>query len=782
MNYNELIAKSEGLVSLRDHSLLVGRISKSICKSMGVDKKITDLIIISCLLHDVGKCNEVFQRYIKFRSPSPYIPHNVLSWAFLSRYLTNSNNELKHFLISVLTHHVEIIDNTKPDNDLDEYINSGGLTEADIQTMIGFTEYIINEFNPELLTVLGNLNYHDGIDPKPSFYEKTEIDKLSLYRSILVSSDRAASKLNPNEISSYIESDHLCDVLVGKIISRNPIVVNLSDKVDMNRYNAQLGVVKEISDKRTVVLSAPAGYGKTILGILWAIKNNRKLIWVCPRNEVAGAVYRNILNDLKLLGVENISVELFLTSRRKKCTDSDVEIFSSDIVVTNIDNYLFPTTKSSVGDRQFLISAADVVFDEFHETITTNAMFALFSNIVKMRVNYTNSKTLLLSATPSLIHNNWNRLGCDDDHRVWVYPEQNHLPAIHNKPYIINTWNGLTDNIDVSAKINSRLTELNTHNAIVFAGTISNSQILSNHIDADYNIHSNFIPEHREEITENIYNIFDKESKNSDKVVVSTSILGCAADISTQHSFGEVLSPETFIQMLLGRCNRFGRCDSATIDLFMTKNQSQSSFVGFAYNTKLMMAWYGYIKTICNGKSEFTADELYQIYNDFNRSYKVDIDLWIKTNLIASTECLCKINPRKYLDNLNVSSCGGNSEGLRGNSKYDIYYLVKHESKNEFYLFNDNYIPSPSAKTIHEWFNEDSESDSILTFFMKAITSNPNYDNYKYSHNKRYIENISCKKLAVHAYDPNKPYIATKWHYNDKYGILNNKTREKFKK
>ena len=90
---------------------------------------------------------------------------------------------------------------------------------------------------------------------------------------------------------------------------------------------------------KTTQVNAPAGFGKTILGLLWAFNSNKKIIWVCPRNTVAESVYRSITEELKFFNIDFLSTELFLSGEVKKNNILFEGDFKSDIIVTNIDNF-----------------------------------------------------------------------------------------------------------------------------------------------------------------------------------------------------------------------------------------------------------------------------------------------------------------------------------------------------------------------------------------------------------------------------------------------------------
>ena len=64
------------------------------------------------------------------------------------------------------------------------------------------------------------------------------------------------------------------------------------------------------SGKKAVVVNAPAGYGKTLIGLLSGLYRGEKMYWVVPRNVIADEVYRSITGLLVTLGLSGYTVNM----------------------------------------------------------------------------------------------------------------------------------------------------------------------------------------------------------------------------------------------------------------------------------------------------------------------------------------------------------------------------------------------------------------------------------------------------------------------------------------
>jgi len=319
----KLIANKERIPLIK-HSKAVSILSEFIFdkisdKTKFVDyDKIKSILINTALLHDIGKCTSQFQQYIADISTNidytKIIYHNEIGWAFLSSIYSNNKSD-KLLLDSIYWHHA------KKEHD-NFYKNSSikileKISKTDLDIMIDFYNHILNV----------NIDYLDVNDfsensipvffkTQPTLNDAFKNEYPILIRSILISSDQIISSLNIDEIN-IILSDKLnnkfdyCDNITT---NQKHIITNIIKPESYNelRFNEQLNIVKNIDDNCIIQLNAPAGFGKTLLGTMWSLKSRKKLLWICPRNVVVESVYDSVLNELVALGIDNISIELYL--------------------------------------------------------------------------------------------------------------------------------------------------------------------------------------------------------------------------------------------------------------------------------------------------------------------------------------------------------------------------------------------------------------------------------------------------------------------------------------
>jgi CRISPR-associated helicase Cas3 len=562
---------------------------------------------------------------------------------------------------------------------------------------------------------------------------------------------------------------------INKIIFRDKWNINLNKDKDFDneRFEKQLKVFNDVKNNNKVIINAPAGSGKTIQALLHFSESNKKLLWVCPINVVSEALFDNILREVKRLGI-NASVELYLGNKRIICTNPELEEFSSDIVITNIDNFLMPTTISRVAIRQYLISSADVVFDEFHELLVTDAYYAGFVYIMRMR-SYLDCKTLLLSATPSDMSFLWD----SPFNKTLIYPSKiEHLPAIHNKIYNFKYLGAFPD-------IKSASKYFNIGNGLIFVNTIANSQILANTIKPDILMHSDFNDEDRKEKLSKINKILGKNGECLNHKIVSTQILEAAMDISTNIMIGNPRSIEAFMQEL-GRLGRWGEFIACAYILYMVNDKSNEAFIKNNYNSKLYSLFYKFILSELEAL-DFKADlnTLYKLYNKFYIVYEKECREFINQRFIISTGNLIKIKSEKSGKNEKDIAYSNTQpitiETLRGNTGDNIYFVCKdyEENSEKFYLFSNTLIRYSKFDTIHDYFDENYHTginhDQIASRYMKIL-----FDDSRFNYPRKYKKGVRMVELEKHAYDKTKPYISTMWWYSNYYGILPFRTIEKF--
>jgi CRISPR-associated endonuclease Cas3-HD len=735
-------------ILLVDHSK---RVSENCIKALStiynqdVYDDYKEIIRLSGLLHDIGKATTNFQKKLKNEETeikSKFL-HNEIGWAFLYEYLDVPSNVLELIINSVYWHH--------------GIINKMcGSTSVSILNLLGANkDKDIDEMKKVLVTLCGSSKLlsinrsksRDQFKNTPAFYifdgdDKGKICVEQIIRNCLICSDRLTSI-----------SDEQNTTFEGEFKKRlkknnNFIITDYKGKSD-DRFIKQLSI--KDSCEKTTIIKAPAGFGKTVLGLLWASKSDNKLIWVCPRNTVTESIYDSIISELDSLNINNVNVELFYASEVKK---RNFEEGTADIIVTNIDNFLAPTVDNSFSDRLFLMDSADVVFDEYHELVTEAALFSLFITIMKIRSNYSNANTLLLSATPTLMHFLWQN-EFNAIKRTKILPSQHtHYKAVHNNPYAVF----FDDMINVTTK-----------NSLVIMNSVSNAQTFMNQCNCDDIIHSKFTTP---TITNKLVNLFESNGKyaniNSTKNVMGTLIIQACLDVSFRHLYEVVFSPEGTLQRV-GRCDRFGNLLNSSITFCRPSGQGEITSIANLYDTKLNKLWYDYLEQSID--KSVTLDELYTIYNDFNQKNEDRLVEFIKAAYSESLTTLTeKVYPVKRFNNSPnktdklVYSTNSNKFRSKGN---EMFYIAKIDGTD---LYSD-----PISTRIYNSVESDFSEINYNTSFknkMFAIESLVGDVRFNYDPVTNIEKYGSLEKLRYQATRSDTPYIRQDVVYHPTYGFI----------
>ena len=771
----KLKAKSTGQ-GLIDHSVCVYNITKVIVKTLNLDDN--DLIkdiYCAALLHDIGKAYHKFQNYItnNEETETNNILHHQISWCFSKLIFPNTRNIMSN---AIYWHHPEPFSEKKIKM-VDIYKE---LSKEDINLMVKIINYY-HDLYPNLFKNVTNndLMCPDNYDTTgtPDFFYVKELDshkeslneKLILIRSVLNSADRIASNDEYNN-NKFLSNDEgyiyglLNNTKKPQIIDNHPIYSNDVE----SRFNKQKEIIDSIN-KHTSIIKAPAGFGKTLLGLLWGLKHEKKILWVCPRNVVVEVVYSSILEELSNLNLnEKISVELFLTGKRIACNSESIDDFSSDIVVTNIDNFLSPTHKNKLMYRAYSILDYNVVFDEFHEFVTTSPIFSLFVDIMNIRNNIIKSNTLLLSATPMILSYLWDT----ENFCTQVLPnEGKHYDAIHDKKYQIEI---ISDEIKMINVKGSNKNTLTIYNSII------NSQRHTKTNDTKILVHSDFLEEDKKEKLDEIYNIYGKqnigETNNIEKKsVVSAPIIQASMDISFKHLKESISSPEETMQRI-GRNNRWGEYNISTISLYdLTKNRSEKAYIEHVRNLEEQEKWVIFLINNIN-KNEISLNEIYNIYNQFNiensRLRKNIINGKLKESYKKLNE---NISPKKYC--LNNKSASERELIKSDNNLRTISegYFCTFESHDEpgiwiFPPFNSSVVISKEID-----LEENTKNFSIIKLINKIRDlDGKNGFKYGYKYYKKRYSDAHTKLFKRARYDQHSPYIGFNKKYSKKYGLAKN--------
>lgn len=769
MDIDNILAKStkNGGTILTQHLLNVGCVCKHMANILGLSEDDKNILIMCGLLHDITKCFSNYQELFNGNeNDEDNLRHNVTAWALLSNKTILINEEkvdINKVIKPILFHHSinDEYNNTTPETIIDQ-IQEENI--ENIKTFNSLIEEIVliakNKFDINLLIKDSeNINtnelphYYESLNSKNILSPLTRNSRLALYRLCLVSADRYASKAESEGVEC--NEDYINQFINSNVFYQD-IAPNFPD-FDTIRFANQKDFAIKSAKEHTSIITAPAGYGKTLLGLLWnnQLNNGKKLYWIAPINAIARNCYISLKRELEEFGFDkNITIGLLIAN---KFEEGDA---NSDIIVTNIDNWLRPTFKGDKEINSFELLYSNVVFDEFHMLLSSDPYFSAFILYMNCRNKLCKkSNTLLLSATPNkLINEYWDVDSC----RSAVF---NCDSQISNQKYKF-TFNG---------KLPSN------KNCLVLKNAIKSSQIsYYNEYDKDNNalIHSSFIDSDYENKLNDLLLIHGKKNIKDNKIllntVVGTRCISTSLDISFKNGSESICSPEYTLQFV-GRLGRFGEYIDDIISVNVTnethdKNGSERGAVRILYDTKLTDLWYSFLIDKIHGNI-ITNKELYQIYNEFYEKYHKDIQRLIEQKLITSFNSLVNMN-------YTVGEGNGKSKNkIRGNNNNTIFiYPLDNDSNKEF-------IKEPLSIEIYSIEESEDIANIKQEKQFKTICNYINshdlakkYFNTKEIYVKDALNRINAKvNLMVRkARNRETPLFLTSRRYNEKYGLYDN--------
>jgi CRISPR-associated endonuclease/helicase Cas3 len=543
---------------------------------------------------------------------------------------------------------------------------------------------------------------------------------------------------------------------INKRINKNNTYVITKTPYLGKRFNTQKKISKSIAIGGTSIVNAPGGFGKTVIPILFTVGRKEKMVIVTPRNVVADNIYRQILIELNGFGLSDVKVELNYSNEIKNSNWDIVESFTSDIVIVGIDYFLGPIYVNRNLHRLFLLNNVDVVFDEYHELIGDEALFACFINIMRTRHRMTNSTTILLSATPIDISFMWDNI----DKKTVILPEKHkHYDAVHSKKYLI--------------KVNSELSKINKgeNNLIVF-NNIKNAQLHKKILNCELLFHSHFMDDHRKQITDRLFSEYGKEQiRKYDRIdVVATHVIQASLDLSFANLYESVLSPEATLQRI-GRIDRWGDYNKKSVINFINLNDDgEKAVVNILYNRNLSSLWFEELKK--HDGLELTLNELYEVYNSFSLKNHHAIRKYINNSYEKSLEKLERlIYPIHFPSkkNKNVKASGSNK--LR-QSGLEVFVIAK--------MYNSSEYTDPITVRIYNDWESDFREGYIgdvrnqIIKVMKHLRESDFTDRFDYTEiinnsKKVTLDHIrSCAKKSI------TPYIRFDVKYHPEYGFIDN--------
>lgn len=700
-------------------------------------KNIKNIIFNAGLFHDLGKLDDNFQKYIgKITSDdiehfdiqnedfdvNEYPLHHEISFALLSSF--QQLNALKPFeknalFYTVYYHHANPLryDQDKFKNSFN-ILNAKGLDQSILFKNIssfmsnledvlpksmksyisaeGISEEDLNDVN-ELSKSMTKPIFQSGAYLKNQDQESAEFFKnaiMFLMRSVLISADRVVSSLSKEMLDEIVEEgdfDLLLHCLEKDDVSNiNAEIINMTSSFEHSeRSIAQEKTASNLNHDEVMVLKGAAGVGKTKIMLEW-IKNrnnNKRNIIIVPKVSIADSLFKEIKdNYLPTVSVEIITSETKLKSVKGSVEQND-QLFSSDIVITTIDQVVNMMLSHKKIDMFLYVLSQNIIFDEFHEFMNQPAILMLFIQFVFLKQMNENSSCLLVSATPNM----------------FLVKEK---LKIKNKNIIkIKSFNEKTYNIQLkmfkdhihNKNAENEMFEQQEMGTICIFNTATKAQLSAIRAikDGEQNTlvhHSKFLKEDKKYNVKKIFKEFGKRNPTQMNVLRAGPIIQASFDISTNKMLTEISNIDDVFQRL-GRVNRWGVSDNANYIIYIPEDLSKTGSLvkGFERNncenaTKLFI---NYIISKKEQLKEITLNDFYQLYDDFFNSkevksaYQIDFE-----KMKGSADDIFKMGfePVKVKETKKEKGSVSSKSGIRGSA--NIFCVVNNATVNKNGDFN----------------------------------------------------------------------------------------------
>ena len=326
----------------------------------------------------------------------------------------------------------------------------------------------------------------------------------------------------------------------------------------------------------------------------------------------------------------------------------------------------------------------NIIFDEYHEFLSDQELFAGFIELVYARCKFTNSKTLLLSATP---------LRFD---KTYFNDGEMNVHFLKAKAY--NGEMKVKVNFFDLDNINHLLSTV--RDSFIICNTVKQSQRLFKLIGGkdDILIHSRFPSVRRNEIEEEIYHCHGKGScVNNRNNIIGTNIIGVGLDISAKTIYDFVVTPENTIQRGCGRGGRFNEKEYNNEIIYnvcnLINDKGNRMLINSQTNNNLHNKWLKILKSF-DGLT-ITKDKLYELYYDFYDENKKEIvQLW-NHFLDESSRKLMNLRPYKTFTKQkeNIKNRLSDKQSYRGIGN-SVFVTVQNAdgTYSEAIIIDRNYI------------------------------------------------------------------------------------------
>ena len=381
---NNYLAKSNGETVLEHTEKLIKnfKILTDIYPNLNVNK---ELLLLSCIYHDLGKININFQKNIENLNSSNYsgIMHGLLSLSFINAeklLLEFEISDIKALIYSVALHHerdFSLVAKKDYSSEIDEMnLEVKNFTPTLEKLKKIFTEATgrkIELFNNKKLKKL-SLKFYKLGERLYSSNDYEMFKKFVLLKGLLNRIDYASS--------AYIEVEKKNDFLEEELENFKKKRLKISEWNKIQKFMTK-------NKEKNVILKAQTGLGKTEAALLWI--GDSKGFFTLPLRSATNSIFERLTNQI--ISTENRRKIGLLHSNFKdayieNCDGNESEIlkyitstrqFSLPITICTIDQ-LFDFVFKAAGFEMKLatLSYSKIVIDEIQMYSPELAGYLLF--------------------------------------------------------------------------------------------------------------------------------------------------------------------------------------------------------------------------------------------------------------------------------------------------------------------------------------------------------------------------------------------------------------------
>lgn len=510
-------------------------------------KDIEEILYLSCLYHDMGKINPVFQERLKNKNKfdkNIEVGHNILSACLVNLFLDNSkDNKLKNNLVraAILNHHNYIENFT--------FLNEGTNETVLFKNLKEINNKFFNEETDIFLKTVRKTKKIRTIDEMKAIVDSYEY---IIIKGLLNKCDYAASA-------------HMkCEI-------KNDFLLNSLENLNYEWRDIQKFCIKNRNDNLIIVGST--GLGKTEASLLWGADN--KIFYILPLRTAINAMYERIKNlvqndyDKKVavlhgqtdsvylkelnsdLSVKNENEKFYEYYKNTKKLAMPITVATPDQLFDSVFKY------NGYEFKMATFSYSKIIIDEIQAYSPDILAYTIYA--IRL-INDLGGKIAIFTATlaPFVKDLLTKKSSITSEYKFKDFEYKYECFLSENKRHSIKIVEKELDSEYVEKILNKRG---NIRTCLIVRNTIKSAQELYNQLNNDLDcskyevnlLHSKFTVEDRKQKEVEILQDGDPKNVNDKiKVWISTQIVEASLDIDFDIMFTE-------LSELLGLFQRFGR-------------------------------------------------------------------------------------------------------------------------------------------------------------------------------------------------------------------------------